>query len=99
VTSFSPAGKAAELVGSAAGGSTHQVTHGPHRELVLGEKSQGGACGDQVGEVVRVVGGDQHDVRAEVREVLDESVGDVEAALVSEVEVDESDVRPQSGSP
>jgi hypothetical protein len=28
--------------------------------------------------------------------VLDESVGDVEAALVSEVEVDESDVRPQS---
>jgi hypothetical protein len=65
------------------------------RQADLRDEPDGRAVGDQVREVVLVVGRDEHHAPVELREALDEAGGEHEAALAAESDVGQDDVRVQ----
>ena len=67
----------------------------PRREGRLGHEPDGRTRLDQVGEVYGRVRGDQYHRRRRRRRCPVQLLGDVEAALAAEVEIDQRHVRTQ----
>jgi hypothetical protein len=77
-----------------------QLAYGPARQLGLGEEPDGRAQVDELPQVGLGVGRDQDHAPGDRIPRLGQPAGEVEAALVAEVDVHERDVRLQlSGAP
>jgi hypothetical protein len=84
-----------ERPGSSAVGSVEQLVDPRGGEFRLGEEADGRTGLDQLEEVALVVGRDENHPRGAAVDAVGETPGEIETALGAEVDVDESDLRPQ----
>ena len=78
---------------AAAGAGLEDLLDGASGEVALGDEAERGAFGDEVGEVVFSMRGDQDELRRSSADGARQRPREIEAAVAAEVDVDQDDLR------